>query len=304
MRTVILRVVGYQKKIWILAVLFALVAVMPLSAQVLINLRQPPPNQFREADLWQLTLVNTGRAPIEVFLIGTITEQRSGLILRATTRTFSLPVGTTVITNQNFERTISPVGVETPNPRYRDIFQQTGSAPTGSYEICVRVFAQGSPRELASDCIEQTIEQLSQPILIAPAQSDTISLPLPVFTWVPPAPAFRSVATQLTYKLRIVEVLGRQSPTAAMQTNPAWFEQDNLRAPTLVYQPAARGLQRGKRYAWTVYAFLGSAPAGQSEVWDFIYDQTAYYLLTPVVVTPVAPKPKINVMNELLKSCN
>ena len=37
-------------------------------------------------------------------------------------------------------------------------------------------------------------------------------------------------AVDVTYSIRIVEIVGRQSPFSAIQSNPAWFEEDMSQA--------------------------------------------------------------------------
>ncbi len=301
------------------------------SSSVIVKLRQPPPNQFRVADLWELTLINTGRTTLTVFLVGTLDEERDGRVAQATSGTIQLAPGTKVFSRQNY-RELEPINVESNVPRYRDIFLQTGGAPSGSYTICISVRAVPSGGEITSDCIQQQIENVSQPLLVFPSDGSEIETKLPVFSWTLPAPFGQGRSSGITtYTVRIVEVLGRQSPVAAMQTNAAWYEQENVRSPALQYGVGARELQPGKRYAWSVSAFRGGSLLGQSEVWEFTYKPTARIKtpdivirrditapppppvnITPVVtvqpplpfVIAVTKKRNINVDEELLKSCN
>jgi hypothetical protein len=68
-----------------------------------------------------------------------------------------------------------------------------------------------------------------------------------VFKWLPP-PSNDAV----TYKIKIVEILGDQSPEQALHTNKPFFEKDSLSRLTTSYPPNAPHLMMGKKYAWAV----------------------------------------------------
>jgi len=76
---------------------------------------------------------------------------------------------------------------------------------------------------------------------------------------------------EITYKIKVVKVLGYQSPNEAIQRNPAWFEKPDIRTVTLLYPVAATKLESGKKYAWQIEAFVNNNTIGKSEVWSFIY---------------------------------
>jgi hypothetical protein len=109
----------------------------------------------------------------------------------------------------------------------------------------------------------------------------------------------------VTYSIRIVQLLGKQSPTAAMQANPAWVELNNIATTTIQFPPGARGLIAGNMYAWKVSAFMRGALLGESEVWRFGYSPSALTTEAPLSTRPAKKKNlTINVLEELLQSCN
>lgn len=61
-----------------------------------------------------------------------------------------------------------------------------------------------------------------------------------------------------TYKLRIVEITGDQTPAAAYasccHTNKPIFEKDSIQALNIVYPSTAERLVPGKKYAWAITA--------------------------------------------------
>jgi hypothetical protein len=120
---------------------------------------------------------------------------------------------------------------------------------------------------------------VAPPTLVYPGNGDTIQALFPVFNW--------TVAYPLTagkgggYRVRLVEVLGNQTPEAAIQANPDWFSQNNIPQNVLAYPVSAPLLRQNKRYAWQVSAqFSEGATTGEqvanrprtvsSEVYDFV----------------------------------
>jgi|GEM_PF-2748671 len=242
-------------------------AIAQLPTGVTVQLFQPPPNQLKIADLWRIRLTNTSQNTYTVCLFGTLTETGIGkLLVDATTARFTLPPGSKLVTGAD----IQPINANYYDEKYKSVFLRTGSAPTGEYQICVevRVDCDNGPA-IATDCKNQIVQQLTPPILIAPQNQSTVEDELPVFSWMPPAPLRRG--QQVRYVLKVVEMLGRQTPYDAMQSNPAWFERRSLSATVLQYPISARKFTSGARYAWMVTAADGDFPMGESEIWEFDY---------------------------------
>ncbi len=242
----------------------AVIVLFPLivHAQVTVSLQQPPPNQLKVADLWRVTLINTSRETQKVYLQGTAKEASAGLIVDAQTTTFTLPPGTKIVTG----RDVSPIKVNSSNGRYKNILMQTGTVPAGDYTICVAVKSATNGEELGNDCIEQHVANASL-VLINPGDESTVEEDLPVFIWTTTPP----LGTGATYTLKLVEVLGNQSPFAAMQSNNAFHMQSDIHTTTLQYPISAPKLIPGRSYAWQVTAFENGAALSTSEVWKFTF---------------------------------
>lgn len=280
--------------------------VVLLSAQgtVTVILREPPPNQLRVADLWEITLINLGRIAINVSLRGTVTEEKDGLIATATSSTFALRPGTKVFTAKNISE-LSPVNTNVKNTRYEDILNTIGSAPSGTYDICIEVRSSGPEAAIiATSCVNShTVESTSQPLLLSPQDAADVAEERPMLTWAMPMPLRAGAA--VTYSIRIVQLLGRQSPAAAMQANPAWVELSDVKTTTILYPPGARPLIAGNMYAWKVSAFMRGALLGESEVWRFAYSPSALAIEVPPPASSAKKKNQtLNVLVELLQSCN
>lgn len=215
--------------------------------QVSVKLQQPPPNQLRAADIWKVTVINSGMNTLQITLSGTIEENNEGIVVEGSSKPFSLPPGVKLISYND----IKSGNVSFKSGSWREAFTRTGNAPSGSYTICIRVNDE-SGAEIGSDCIEQKIEISSPPSLISPADGQTVDYGIqPVFTWLPPMP---NSPGQINYKIKIVEIIGDQSPEEAMRRNPALFEQSGIRTTMLQYPVAANKLAANKKYGWDIQA--------------------------------------------------
>lgn len=248
--------------------IFVVGSAVPLHAQldsVRVQLFRPPPNQLKVADLWRVRLDNRTNRTIEVYLFGTVDEAKDGKIVDATTARFRLAPGSRTVTGAE----IQPIDATYYIPRYKDVFLRTGQAPTGDYTVCVTVREAGTDRDLGTDCYDQRVEVLTPPILVAPIDGATVEEKLPVFSWLPPAPL--KSGQRVNYSLKIVEILGRQTPYDALQSNPAFFERGSLPTTVLQYPIGSRAFREKSHYAWRVTAADGTFPLGESEIWEFTF---------------------------------
>ena len=90
------------------------------------------------------------------------------------------------------------------------------------------------------------------PSLISPANGDTIPAgQQPTFTWLPPMPI---PPGQITYKIKIVEIIDEQSPADAIKNNKPFFEKEGIRTSSLP-PGTAPSFIAGKKYGWNVSIF-------------------------------------------------
>jgi hypothetical protein len=73
----------------------------------------------------------------------------------------------------------------------------------------------------------------------------------PTFKW---AHTRQQPGPASTYKIRIIEIKGDQSPDEAFRTNKPFFEKDSIDALFFKYPANAERFQKGKRYAWGITA--------------------------------------------------
>lgn len=90
----------------------------------------------------------------------------------------------------------------------------------------------------------------------------------PKFTWLPPSP----VISGQSYKIKIVEIKGDESPEQAFRTNKPIFEKDSIQPLSFTYPPKGPVLKVGQKYAWGVQTSAGRGnPTGEvkSDVFSF-----------------------------------
>lgn len=276
-----------------------------LQAQdVSIQLFQPPPNQLKVADFWRITLINNTDESVRVYLRGTAEAGQDGIVAEARSSTFDLPPGPGIV--RITARDIEPISEIRSNPRYKGILERTGNVPSGEYIVCAYVHLASTGEELGRDCIEQIVEILSPPVLVAPDDGETVAEKLPLFSWLPPVPL--QPGQRVEYILTIAQILGRQSPYDALQSNPAWFIKTDIRPTILQYPVSARSFQNG-RYAWKIEAFVDGFKMGESEIWVFEYKPALQVMradldkLNKLAIQAKGAIPA-KLLNELLRSCH
>ncbi len=265
-----------------------------------VKLTQPPLNQLRATDIWRLNIFNPAKSPLEVTLHGTLEESNSGIVVEGYSNIIRLSPGSKIITYDD----VKSGSVSFKSGKWREAFLNTGNAPSGDYRICITV-TNKSGEELGSDCIDQKIEIASPPSLISPADGETIAAEMqPVFTWVAPIP---TPSGQINYKLKIVEVIGGQSPQSAVQRNPALFEQSGIISTMFQYPSSAKKLESNKKYGWVVHALnregkpIGSNN-GTSETFSFRKGGTIISFDTNNVTVSKTEKDSTNGQNGQTKS--
>jgi alpha-tubulin suppressor-like RCC1 family protein len=274
--------VAFSIQRWIMRALRSLfIAVLTLAsatqliAQDIVDVRvtQPPPDQLSIADLWSVELNNRSGRTLEVRLVGTIEETSvpDGLIVEATSRVLKLAPGRVVLTNND----VQPITTANENRKYIDAVLQTGSVPSGDYTLCCEVISAETELTIGRDCKFTTVNRMTQPMLIMPADEGTVLDKMPVFSWLAGTPPRRN--QRVLYKLTIAEMFGAQTPFDAIERNPAFLGLENLTATVQQYPVSARRFEVGRKYAWMVTAYERTASAqivlGKSEVWSFTYTQ-------------------------------
>lgn len=261
-------------------VLLFLIITISTYAQVTVHLQQPPPYQFKVEQFWKIVLINNSKISVNVYLKGTATESLQGKIIEATSSIISLQPGVKSVSG----RDLGPFTISESNSRYKNILLNTGGLPSGNYEICVAVFAAMDGRQIATDCIQTSVENFNRMELISPFDREVIGnisaeasenlklkssnrTPTIIFSWLPPVPI--PPGARISYRLKLVEIYSYQSVYSAMASNPIYYQSPIISATVLRYPVAARQLVPGNKYAWAVEAFIDDFKTQESEIRSF-----------------------------------
>lgn len=212
---------------------------------------RPPLNQLRADDLWNFTLKNNSNQDLEFTLNGTLTESKNGLIATGQTMAITLRKGETKKFKVSDLPKTPDINYIHPDERYKNALIRTGNLPEGSYTICITAKQVGTNEVLGEDCIEQDIEKTSEAeiSLLSPGNNETLNPDESInFTWMP----IGNIESGSSYKIKIVEIKGDESPENAMLKNKAFFEKEEIRSTTFQYPITAPKFEIEKKYAWQV----------------------------------------------------
>lgn len=249
----------------LLLLVFAFCISTPLYAQddrekpVKVIIMRPPPHRLNQADLWNITIINSGQS-VSAYLFGSMTNNENGeLIATGQTMTFEVKKGTTNFKVSDLPK-VPDVNYVSKDPKYKTSFMNTGGAPPGDYKICVELrYTNNSVA--GEDCIEQKVIGGDAPQLISPRDEEEINNDNPIFTWM----HMKAPGSDQTYTLRIVELKGDESPENAMLKNKAFFEKEGITQQMLQYPSSAPKFEEGKKYAWQIYVVQSDAIITKSE---------------------------------------
>jgi hypothetical protein len=241
-------------------------------SQYVITPIAPPPT-FSFDDLWHFTVVRSITDDNAQFYVSLrVFDGADRLRIKSNTATVSLPPGSHYYNLSN----ISLLQPFTTSYHDAGILQQTinsgGNFPPGTYHLVYTLYgkaADGVFTPLAEDVSEALVETLWPPMLLSPADEEIIDTRYPILTW---TPAFSSsYPGQITYTLKLVELLPGQNTYQAMAANPAYFTQNNIPVTMLPYPPSAQPLDTSRTYVWQVHADAQGTQMGSSEIWSFTY---------------------------------
>jgi hypothetical protein len=241
---------------------------LQLSAQYSIQLQKPGIIALKTADLWNCIVQNNSNGGLEVYLKGTITEKSRGKLYEVRSGAFQLKRGITIYNTANYGDLKGETALFS-DKTFEDHVIRTNTLPNGQYTFCATIVDGKSNQSLANDCINFTINEVTAPLLIMPQNQSVICENYPVFVW----ERFRGAVTgsNLTYSIRIVEILKSQNPNAAMKSNPCFYCESFVNEPIHQFSFKAIPFQEDKRYAWSVTVVEGKKEIVRSDIWEFTW---------------------------------
>jgi hypothetical protein len=231
---------------------------------ILIHPPALSPTHPTMVDLLTGTLQNTHNDSYRIRLKAVVT--RNGIpSAGATSSAFVLNPGTLPVHSGNAPQLLTPVDGDYYIPEDRAYVERTGALPPGNYVICIYALEELTRDTLGTTCYDHAVMDLNPPILVLPMDGEEVTNPFPTFVWTPPSP----LPDMPEYRLRIVPLLGNQSPVVALGSNTAFHDVDGLGTTLYQYPVSARQFDPGIQYAWQVAVYQQGALVTQSEIFTF-----------------------------------
>ena len=256
-----------MKRYYTLFLFLFFISIQTQGQQVTFQLTVPPGTDFAIDESLNAIITNNSQESLEVYLKGIVREREDGQIFEGRSSAFLLDDEMTNLNKRNLDK-LKPVESTFLQGDYEDYVIRTSKFPPGSYEVCVQIILVSGNEVIAEDCYEKSVQEYLPPSLISPEDGTAVNESQPYFTW---SPVPGSNAGDISYKLGVVELNNNQSPVAAFESNPVWFEQEGITSPLFQYPVSAREFDTSKAYAWKVAAFTGGDKVAESEIWSFSF---------------------------------
>jgi hypothetical protein len=253
-----------MKKIVLLSALLLVAACLP--AQVIISLQLPPMGLTIKPQLWNLSLINTTTADMQVRVEMVMTDvSNNQRVLTGTSKLLLLPRGVKQLQMSD----VTPITYNAGSPGYSVDASPNGFLPVGLFNICYTVikFENDNNERLGEECETLEIEPISPPQLILPLDEEQLDITRPFFAWIPPSPY--NTLNSLLYDWVLVEVQSTHSASDALQQNVPILSQQNVSFTTFQYPLSSPELDTSKLYAWRITAKNNMTAIGNSETWSF-----------------------------------
>ncbi|HEX6307191.1 MAG TPA: hypothetical protein VFZ69_03325 [Longimicrobiales bacterium] len=217
-------------------------------------------------DIATLTLINSTTESVPVRIHFNVVNHANRIVMSGSSEPQLIDAGATVI----FENPYDVAGSTTHDAEMEEVAARTGRMPEGDYTLCT-VAVDGSGFVLAESCAPFSIVYPDPPLLLSPMDGEAIDQPDPLFTW---TPVQVPIDYQVSYVVRVVEVLQNQNAAEALRENIPHYEMLEGQLTSLRYPIDAQPLEAGKRYAWSVQAldqngYTAAGNDGRSEIWTF-----------------------------------
>lgn len=236
------------------------------SAQVLINLQLPQAGISIKSQLWSITLTNTSNASLPIRIRMIMTDLSTGqVVLSGTTNLLQLERGNKILQYND----VIPVNYSVLNTNYNVDMAPNGFLPIGNFNVCYEIVKQAGEvfESIGEECATIEIEPVSPPFLNSPDDHSEVVEKRPLFMWLPPAPI--NLFNNLSYNLRLVEILPNQNSSNAIQQNFPVISQNYIAGLTFQYPSSYAALDTGKAYAWQITANNNNLLIAKSDIWAF-----------------------------------
>src|SRR5687767_1826961 len=224
---------------------------------------------------WFISITNSASKSYNCYLHATITVPGEGIIADGVSKSFVLDPFETRINQHNGAEVADSNKIDY-DKSYREWYARNNALPSRNYTICLEVIELSTGLILATACQDLEPQKYRPPVNIYPFDRDTILSNGLSFQWLPSQP----YNPEMTYSIRVVEILSIQSSVSAFYSNNYFYTEDYLRTPVLQYPIHARPLEEGRTYAWLVEGRIGDL--------ELKSEPTVFIVGTPAI--PIAQK--------------
>ena len=225
--------------------------------------------------LFRISMINTSSGPKSLIGKFSVETANLGILFTGETKPFTLPVGTTFLTNQDLftkqkEFSLSHYNFEDAADQLREAILQTGKLPTDRYDFKWEIFEVENNTNHDSKTESLFIDNPTRLDLISPGTEATSNfLPILFTTF----PYFRWESNTAEFRLKVCEKLPHnRTPEDAMNNTPR-LETKIINNNFFQYPSAGTwNLEEGKTYFWQVFATIKTASGSYeipSEIWGF-----------------------------------
>lgn len=258
-----------------------------MRAQYFITAVSPPPF-FTHDDLWNLSITRSNMNDTYAqFYVGLRIYTTSGVLEVKTNSSPLALTGTLTLVNISNIGDVQPFTIHYYNATVlQQVIASGGLFPPGSWNVDFTLYGRpgdGEFTELASYGYPLIVDAFWPPMLLSPADGDTVQVANPVLTW---TPAFSSsYGGNITYNLKVAPVFYGQTPQQAITANIPLYTENAIPMPLQIYPNTAQSLDTNNHYAWQVEGFAGNMSLGTSEVWSFCFcfSETVDSIAMPLV---------------------
>lgn len=244
--------------------------------QMLVDLSSVDGMDITPQNILNFRVQYLGTDPSDVVVKGTIRYRSSDMSVAYSFRTKLQPG-----LNSFSSGSVSPQ-YQFSSSALRELFQDHGVLPYGTYQYCVSVAvaAGGDGGESGSDeCLFRKSEDQFMINLIDPEDDAKLYEYNPLLTWV----ANYSFSSLLTYRIRVAEIKEGQNTASAITRNNSVYQEKGLTQNSIVYPVYGKPLQPYQPYAWTVDAYYKGILLGGAEPWRFTIVEDSVYQALPDV---------------------
>lgn len=254
---------------------------------------QPFPSPYfsdwdRNPNIGSLTILNHTASAEDVRVFFTITDRLNHVVAHGVSEPERVGPGGIMVYDSPYEI----AGRGSHDAELERIASRTGRLPEGDYTACAAA-ADPAGFVLAESCADFSIVYPDPPLLLTPENAAGVVEDAPLFQW---TPVQVPLEYQVSYVVRIVEVLPDQVPGDALLVNVPVHEERDAIGTSYRYPIGARPLEAGRTYAWAVRAldqngYPASGNEGSSEIRTF-------RLIDPTAPAPAPGERLVRITNE------